>query len=278
VGEQSSESNRILKTLESCNIKLASVASDVLGKSGRAMIEALLEGGKSVDEIANLARGRLRAKRAELALALDGVLTDTAKFLIRQMLVHIDQIDEALGAIDERLGQLLVPHRAELDLLCGLPGLDVLAAAGVLAEIGPDMSVFRSAHHLASWGGLSPGSNESAGKKRQAPTRKGSHWLRVFLVQAAWAATHKKDSFWNRKFHQLRARIGPKPALIAIARKMLVAIHHMLSEHVPYKELGASYVPTDHPERRAQRLLRQLQGLGFSVTMTPIVAPSPSSP
>ena len=182
VGEQSSESNRIVKTLESCNIKLASVVSDVLGKSGRAMIEALLEGGQSVDEIANLARGRLRAKRAELALALDGVLSATAKFLIRQMLVHIDQVEDALGAIDDRIGQLLVPLRAEMELLCGVPGLDVLAAAGVLAEIGPDMSVFRSAQHLASWAGLSPGSNESAGKRKHAPARKGSHWLRAFRV------------------------------------------------------------------------------------------------
>ncbi len=274
VGEQASESNRVIKLLESSNIKLASVASDVLGKSGRAMIEALLEGGKSIEQIADLAKGRLRDKRAELIRALDGVLSDTVKFLLRQMLDHMDAIDKTMAAIDERIAALLEPARSDLELLVAVPGINALTAAGILAEVGGDMSVFPSADHLASWAGLCPGSNESAGKRKRTPTRKGSHWLRVHLVQAAWAASRKKASFWMRKFHQLRARSTPTVALVAIARKMLVAIYHILRDRVPYKELGADYIPKDQPEKRAQRLVRQLNVLGFQVQLAKVSAAS----
>ena len=157
----------------------------------------------------------------------------------------------------------------EVDLLVGVPGINALWAAGILAEIGPDMSVFPSADQLASWAGLCPGSNESAGKRKKTPTRKGSHWLRVLVVECAWAASRKKGSDWMRKFHQLRARTNPTLALIAIARKMVVALYHMLSEHVPYKERGADYLPQDQPERRARRLVRQLNVLGFQVQLVP---------
>lgn len=238
VSEQASESNRVIKLLESSNIKLASVASDVLGKSGRAMIEALIEGSKSIEQIADLAKGKLKEKRAELIRALDGVLSDTVKFLLRQMLDHMDAIDKTIAAIDGRIAAL------------------------------------PSADHLASWAGLCPGSNESAGKRKRTPTRKGSHWLRVHLVQAAWAASRTKASFWMRKFHQLRARSNPTVALVAIARKMIVAIYYILRDHVHYKELGADYVPHDQPERRAKRLVRQLNALGFTVHLAAV----PSEP
>jgi transposase len=274
VCEQASESNRVIKLLESSNIKLASVASDVLGKSGRAMIEALLEGAKSIEQIADLAKGRLKAKRVELIRALDGVLSDTVKFLLRQMLDHMDAIDKTLASIDERIAALLEPAGSNVELLVEVPGINALTAAGILAEVGGDMSVFPSADHLASWAGLSPGSNESAGKRKRTPTRKGSHWLRVHLIQAAWAASRTKASFWMRKFHQLRARSNPTVALVAIARKMIVAIYYILRDHVHYKELGADYVPHDQPERRAKRLVRQLNALGFAVQLAAV----PSEP
>jgi transposase len=142
-------------------------------------------------------------------------------------------------------------------LVTEIPGINATTVAGVLAEIGTDMSVFPSADHLVSWGGLAPGSHESAGKRKPVVTRRGSHWLRVFLVQAAWAATHAKGTFWKRTFERLRARLGPKQALIAIARKMLVALYHVLKNRSPYRELGADHVPTDQPERRAKKLVHR---------------------
>lgn len=157
-------------------------------------------------------------------------------------------------------------------LLTEIPGIDAVSAAGVLAEIGADMSVFPSANHLTSWAGLAPGSHESAGKRKAVGTRKGSHWLRLFLVQSAWAATHTKGSFWKRKFERLRARLGPQQALVAIARKMLVAIFHILKDLTPYRELGADHVATEQPERRANKLVHQLKALGFKVQLTPLVA------
>jgi transposase len=274
VGEQASERNRIIKLLEASNVRLASVASDPLGKTGRAIIESLIEGGKTPEQIAQSAGRRLRASSNEIAQAIDGVLSDTTRFLLRQMLAHIDHVDVDLDQIDARIGELVRPMNDECALINALPGIDSLSAAGVLGEIGADMSVFPSDRHLVSWAGLAPGSHESAGKRKAVSTRKGSHWLRVFLVQAAWAATRTKGTFWKRKFERMRARLGPKQALIAIARKMLVAIYHVLKNHTPYRELGADYIATEQPERRAHKLVHQLKALGFEVQLTPLVATS----
>jgi transposase len=239
----------------------------------------LIAGDKTRELIADSTRGRpgrpVRASRERTSPgAVDGVVSDTTRFLLHQMLTHIDQVQAAVDEIDARIGELLQPMREPRALLVGLPGVDSVSAAGLLAEIGPDMSVFPSANHLTSWGGLAPGSHESAGKRKAVSTRSGSHWLRVFLVQAAWGATRTKGSFWKRTFERLRARLGPQQALVAIARKMLVAIFHMLRDQVPYRELGADYVGTEPPERRANRLVNQLKSLGFQVQLSPIVSPS----
>jgi len=251
VGEQASERNRVVKMLETSNIRLAAVLSDPLGKAGRAVVEMLIAGDKTPEQIADSTRGRpgrpVRASREDIARAVDGVVSETTRFLLRQMLAHIDQVQAAVDEIDARIGELLQPMREQCALLVGLPGVDSVSAAGLLAEIGPDMSVFPSANHLTSWGGLAPGSHESAGKRKAVSTRSGSHWLRVFLVQAAWGATRTKGSFWKRTFERWRARLGPQQALVAIARKMLVAIFHMLRDQVPYRELGADYVGTEPP-------------------------------
>jgi transposase len=272
LGEQASERNRVIKMLEASNVRLASVASDPMGKAGRAIIEALLVGQLTAEQIARTAGRGLHTPKPEIARAIDGVLSDTTRFLLRQMLAHIDQVAAVVADIDARIAELLRPMSEQAALLTGIPGIDAVSAAGVLAEIGPDMSVFPSADHLASWAGLAPGSHESAGKRKAVPTRKGSHWLRLFVVQSAWAATRAKGTFWKRKFERLRARLGPQQALVAIARKMVVAIFHILKNMQPYRELGAEHVPTDRPEHRANKLVHQLKALGFHVQLTPASA------
>jgi transposase len=274
VGEQASERNRVIKLLEASNVRLASVASDPLGKAGRAIIEALLAGDKTPEQIGETAGRRLRASQRDIARAVEGVLGDATRFLLRQMLAHIDQVDATIERLDARIAELLRPMSDACALVTEIPGINATTVAGVLAEIGTDMSMFPSADHLVSWGGLAPGSHESAGKRKPVATRRGSHWLRVFLVQAAWAATHAKGTFWKRTFERLRARLGPKQALIAIARKMLVALYHVLKNRTPYRELGADHVPTHQPERRAKKLVHQLKALGFDVQLAPTVAPT----
>jgi len=270
MGEQASERNRVIKLLEASNVRLASVASDPVGKTGRAIIEALLVGEQTPMQIAERTGRRLRATHEQIARAIDGVLTETTRFLLRHMLAHIDQVAAVVANIDERIARLLEPMAQQCALLAGVPGINEVVAAGVLAEIGPDMSVFPSANHLASWAGLAPGSHESAGKHKAVATRKGSHWLRLFLVQSAWAATHAKGTFWKRKFERLRARLGPQQALVAIARKMIVAIFHILKNLTPYNEIGADHVSSEDQERRAKRLVRQLETLGFHAQLTPL--------
>jgi len=274
VGEQASERNRVIKLLEASNVRLASVASDPLGKTGRAIIEALIAGGKTPEQMAAMAGRRLRAAKQDIARAVEGVVSDTTRFLLRQMLAHIDQVDAALAEIDARIAELLRPMSDECALMTGLPGINSLSAACVLGEIGTDMSVFPSDRHLVSWAGLAPGSHESAGKRKDVGTRRGSHWLRVFLVQAAWSATRTKGTFWKRKFERLRARLGPQQALVAIARKLLVTVYHVLKDRTPYRELGADYIATDQPERRAHKLVHQLKALGFDVQLSPLPATS----
>ena len=198
VGEQASERNRVIKLLEASNVRLASVASDPLGKAGRAIIEALLAGDKTPEQIAETAGRRLRASKRDIARAVEGVLGDATRFLLRQMFAHIDQVDATIELLDARIAELLRPMSDACALVTEIPGINATTVAGVLAEIGTDMSVFPSADHLVSWGGLAPDSHESAGKRKPVATRRGSHWLRVFLVQAAWAATHAKGTFWKR--------------------------------------------------------------------------------
>jgi transposase len=272
MAERTSCKNRILKELESSGIKLASVCSDPLGKSGRAMLDALLEGSWTVAQIADLALGHLRAKIPTLERAVAGSFSNSTRFVLRQLVRRLDQVQRDLDELDGQIDQMLAPYQAEIALLMTVPGLDRVSIAAVLAEIGGDMSIFGSADKLAAWSGLCPGSNESAGKSKKAPARKGDKYLRTMLVQTGWPAVRKRGSFWQQKFRQLVARLGPKKTIVAIARKMLVAIFYILRDGKPY---AAPPPPAPSPAK-ANRLIRhhmaQLAALGFGVTLVPLPA------
>jgi transposase len=270
IAEQTSCKNRALKELESSGIKLASVCSDVFGKSGRAMLDALLEGSRSPAEVADLARGRMRPKVDTIARAVDGGFTSATRFVLAQLLRRLDQLLADLEALDAQIQQRLSAHQPEVELLTSMSGLAPTSIAAVLAETGPDMSVFGSADQLAAWSGLAPGSNESAGKSKSAPTRKGDKYLRTILVQAAWSAVKARETFWKQKFGQLAARLGPKKAIVAIARKMLVAIFYILRDATPYR----APEPAAPSSRAVRRLIERVEALGFQVTPRPTATPA----
>jgi transposase len=278
VGNKTRCANRIVKVLESSGIKLASVCSDPLGKSARAMFEALLEGTKTVDEIADLARGRLRLKIPELRRALAGTFTEANRFILRQLLADLSHIERDIQALDEQIAQRLEPWQREVELLLSMPGLDRVAIASILAETGPDMSVFGTADKLAAWGGVCPGSNESAGKPKRAPTRKGDKYLRTILVQAAQAGKNVRGSFWREVYHRLVARLGQPKTTMAIARKMLVAAFYMLRDGVLYSRPSPPSPSPTTVQRKVQRLTQQLAGLGFDVQLSPLASPTASEP
>ena len=268
VAEQTSYKNRVLKELESSGIKLATVCSDVFGKSGRAMLAAVLEGSRSPAEIADLAHASMHAKRAALERAVHGDLSAATRFVLTQMLQHLTQLQSELKALDEQIQQRLQAYQPEVELLKSVPGLDLLVIAAVLAEAGPDMSIFGGADQLAAWSGLVPGNEESAGKAKAAPTRKGDKHLRTKLVQGAWSAVRTRGTFWRQKFHQLVVRLGPKKAIVAIARKMLVAIFYILRDATPYREP----TPSKPSPTSIRRLIERVQALGYQVTPGPEAA------
>jgi len=221
---QAAERNRLLRLLESANIKLSSVASDVFGASGRAMVRALIEGEASPAEMAELAQGRLRRKRADLARTLEGHVEEHPRFLLALQLQRVEATERDIEQLDERIAERLIPYQLAVTLLMQIPGVDWVVAAAVIAEIGTDMSVFVSVHHLAAWAGLCPGSYESAGKHKSVAARKGNVHLRTILLGAAMAAKNTKGSYYKDKYHRLKARRGAKRAARAIAHKILVAI------------------------------------------------------
>lgn len=269
VNARSADRNRLLKDLEKVNIKLASVASDVFGKSGMAMLRRLAEGATDPQELAELAKGRLRRKIPELALALDGRLKDHHRLLLTLQIKRLDHADEDIADVDALIEDALAPYEAKVQLLVTIPGVDRVTAAAMLAEIGDDMSIFPTHKHLAAWSGAAPGSNESAGKRRGGKTRKGNEHLLTALVEAANAATRKKDSYLKAKFFKLKARRGHKRAIVAIGHKIIVAAYYMLSRGEPYNELGATFHDRLHEERVVSNLVHRLEALGHRVTLTP---------
>jgi len=277
IAEQTSCKNRIIKQLESSGIKLASVCSDPLGKSGREILDALLQGSASPSELAELARGTLRKKMPLIERAVTGSFSTATQFIIRQLLERRDQIGRDLAALDAQIRTLLEPHEPDVQLLLSVPGLGPVAIAAVLAEIGTDMSVFGGADAITAWSGLCPGSNNSAGKSKTSPTRKGDKYLRTMLVQAAWAAVKARGRFWQQKFRQTVGRLGPKKAIVAIARKMLVAIYYMLRDSVPYRDPAPATPPPDKVKRLVCRYTAQLKALGFTVTVEPAAVPATAS-
>ncbi len=296
VEERARASNRLQQTLEGTNLKLGDVATDILGKSGRAILEALLAGQTDPAVLANLARGRMKAKRAELEQALVGTLTAHHRFLLRQQLDHIDTLNEAIGRvsneIEERMHALdhveqnpcpsqQTPQEQEpltwngaIELLDTIPGINQRAAEGILAEIGTDMARFTNAHHLASWAGMCPGSNESAGKRLSSRIRKGSPWLRTLLVEAAHAAAHSKNTYLSAQYRRLAARCGAKKAAVAVGHTILIIIYHVLQEREGYRELGGNYFDERDRQTTEKRLVRRLEKLGYEVA---IKSPSPAA-
>ena len=269
IRERTAEINRLQKTLEGANIKLASVASDVVGISGRQMLDALVGGTTDAATLADLARGKLRAKLPTLERALAGRFAAHHQFLVAQHLAHIDYLDEAIARLDAAIAERLRPVEAAIERLDSIPGVGRRTAEVLLAEIGTDMGRFPTAAHLASWAGLCPGNNESAGKRKSGKTRKGDVWLRAALVEAAHAASHTKDTYLAAQYHRLVARRGKKKALVAVAHSILVIAYHLLARECSYVELGHNYFDERDRLTLERRLVRRLEALGYRVTVEP---------
>jgi len=272
VESRTAERNRLLKLLETANIKLASVASNVFGVSGMCMLRAILQGGATPEQIAELAKGRLRHKIADLIRALEGKLEEHHRFLLRLQMSRLEQVDADLRLLEQRIEDRLKPYGEEHARLTQIPGVDRVLAGVMIAELGTDMSVFHSANHLAAWAGVCPGNNESAGKHRSERVRKGNVHLKTALIEAANAAARKKGTYLKDKFFRLKARRGHKRSAMAIGRKILVSAYHMLSTGASYNELGEAYLDGRSKEHVILNLVRRLQRLGFDVQIQPKAA------
>jgi transposase len=270
VAERAAEVNRLQKTLEGANIKLGSVATNVLGVSGRQMVEALVAGTEDAAVLASLARGKLRAKQPELERALSGRIGAHQRFLLGRQLAHIDFLEEQIAQVSTAIAERLRPLQTALVQLDTIPGVGRRTAEVLLAELGADMTRFPSAGHLASWAGLCPGNHESAGKRRSGRTRKGSPWLRAALVEAAQSARHSKRTYLAAQYHRLAARRGARRAVVAVAHSILVIAYHLLREGTCYADLGPQYFDQRDPRALEHRLRRRLEGLGFKVTLEPV--------
>lgn len=270
--ERTRLANRIHKVLEDANVKLSTVATDILGVSGREILERLARGEQDVDQLAQQARGRMRSKIPQLKLALEGRLHDHHCFLLRQLLSHIDYLDQQIGQFTARIEEHMLPFLdAELEAkLDAVPGVNRLTIENVVAEIGVNMEQFPSDAHLASWAGMCPGNEESAGKRQRSRTTPGNRWLRRALSEAAWAASHAKDSYLAAQYRRLAARRGKKRALIAVGHTMLVMIYHILKHRLDYQDLGGDYFDRLEPERLKRYLVKRLEQLGFDVQITPL--------
>jgi transposase len=272
VESRSAERNRLLKVLETANIKLSSVASDVFGVSGMLMLEKLAEGKATPAEMAELAKGRLREKIAELEPALEGRMEEHHRYLLQLQLRRLRDLDQDLKQLDSRIQAKLQPYREEMDLLMGIPGVDWGGAAVIIAELGPDMKGFPSTAQVSCWAGLAPGNHQSAGKRRHARVTKGNVHLKTALVEAAHAASRAKGTYLRDKFYRVKARRGTKRAAVTVAHKILVAVYHMLSQKVPYKDLGDVYLDKLNQHQLTRNLIRRLERLGYCVTVQPQAA------
>jgi transposase len=265
MGELARHTLRIQKTLEDANLKLTRVVADVLGRSSRAILRALIAGETDPGRLADLTQGRLKASRTQLVEALQGRVTEHHRFMIQMHLTQIESLEAAVQAIDDRLGEALFPFQQAVALLTTMPGLGETAARVLVAEIGIDMSRFATAGHLVSWAGLCPRLHESAGKRRSTRVRHGAPWLKTTLVQAAWAATRAKGTYLQAQFLRIKGRRGPKKAIVAVAASMLTAAYFMLRDGAEYHELGGRYLDHRDKEQITARLVRRLQSLGLTV-------------
>jgi len=275
VRERAGHVLRLQKTLEDANVKLDGVVTELLGRSGRAMLEALVAGETDPAKLAALAHPRLSATPERLREALRGRVTRHHRFLLRLHLDQVDALDAAIARVDREVEEHLAPFRAAVELLTSIPGVGPLAARVIVAEIGLDMGRFPSAGHLVSWAGLCPRNDESAGKRRSVRLRKGAPWLKTTLVQCAWAASRKKASYLQAQYHRLRGRRGPRKAVCAVAASILTAAYHMLKDGTPYRDLGPDHFDRRAKEVQARRLVRRLADLGYAVELAPL-EPAPA--
>lgn len=266
VRERATLVNRVQKTLESANIKLASVAIDVMGVSGRAILDALATGSASSTEMAELAKGRLREKREQLERALAGRVKPHHRFVLSELLCQIDNLDETIARFDAEIERTSRPFEEAVELLDTIPGMGRRTAEVIVSEIGQDMSRFPTADHLAAWAGVAPDNNESAGKRYSGTTRKGNRPLNVAPVLAAQAASHTRITYLSAQYHRLAARRGKKWAIVAVAHSILVISYHIIQRKEPYRELGGDYFDKQRPEATANRLLKHLQRLGYDIS------------
>jgi transposase len=269
VREKASHTQRIQKTLEDANIKLDSVIADIMGLSGRKMIEALIAGEKDPAKLARLADPRVKASQETLREALRGRVTKQHRFLLRLHLDQIDTLDAAIAKIDREVEASIAPFRTAVGQVSSVPGVKDLSAWVIVSEIGTDMSRFATDAHLISWACLCPRNDESAGKRRSTRIRKGSSWLKTTLVQCAWSATRVKDSYLNAQFHRIKARRGPKKAILAVAASILTAVYHMLKDGTFYQDLGPKHFDPRTKERQKNRLIKRLADLGYVVELAP---------
>ena len=267
VHSRTGERNRLLSVLETANIKLASVASDVFGVSGRRMLDALVEGNVSPAQMAALAKGRLRAKLGELQLALEGSVEDHHRFLLEMQLRRLDAVEADLTMLDEHIDAKLEPYRDLHTRLMTIPGVSWFIAAVLIAEVGTDMTVFENVHRLVAWAGVCPGNNESAGKQKGGRARRGNIHLKTALVSAAVSSANTKNTYLRDKYARLRARRGPLRAQLAIAHKILIAAFHIMRDGVTYRDLGAAYLDRVDRNRTTENLVRRLQRLGYEVAL-----------
>lgn len=270
IEERTREVQRLDKVLQDAGVKLSSVASELLGKSGRDMLDALVAGTRDPEVLAELARGRLRTKIPALGKALTGRFGPTHALVVGEILAHIDYLEEAIGRVSTRIEEVIGPFAIERDLLTTIPGVDVRLAEAIIAEIGVDMTRFGTAARLASWAGMCPGQHESAGKSRSGRARHGDSWLQRHLAVAAMAAAHTKDSYLAAQYARLVGRRGKIRARKAVGHSILIAAFYILASGKPYADLGGDYfLRRNSPERRARKSINDLKSLGWTITETP---------
>jgi transposase len=267
VKERATLINRVQKVLESANIKLASVLTDIDGVSGRAMLKAIIEGTASPEAMAQLAKGRLKAKRESLELALEGRVRPHHRFILQELLNQIESLDETITKFSEQIQAYCRPFEAAVERLDTIPGVARETAEIIVSEIGIDMTRFPTAKHLASWAGIAPGNNESAGKRLSGRTTKGNQALANALTQAAWAASHTKNTYLSAQYRRIAARRGRKRAIVAVAHSILVIAYQLVKNQVVYRELGGDYFDRRNPQANAKRLIRRLEKLGYNVSL-----------